>query len=494
MATSSEVQKWRAALKSRIPLIGSMRRRGAMAEVESSANDVRVVRLLMEVLSSSDEEIARRADQALRGLALPAAVDVLCAEWAKSRDRRLESIVVEKKYVASKPLELRLLTALKCGKRMGPVPPRAVPLLLPLIDDSDATIATGAESSLREQPEGEARDALCDLAIREPKGTAARICVEQQFRHTDPRQNALLLFVTEQLEEYFEEDYEFQELRPAYDEADEAVKGHVLAVVRGGDRRCAAFFGTKSKSLLESSDHEIQLALDGFLQHENYSELFQACLQLPLKYGVRILENLSKTDWQPDDPQLASLYKELVREVAGTQLPPPREPSAESSLFERWLAEGRAMVGQSTSKLQGMLDGDSPIEGVKAVGALASMGSVSEQAASAIRGSKHWLVRLAGHATGASIDITRDNGDEENLWIRDLVTGEDVLEFSPARAKPDDLERLNQAPREAFAGRLGGMRRALRCLMTYQVDTLVARRPTKRAADDAATFVRPKKS
>ena len=411
MATSSELQKWRAALQSRMPIIGRMRRRSAMDELEASANDPMVMPILVEALGASDKEISRRADQVLRQL----------------------------------------------------------------------------------EP-GEACDALCDLAIREPKGDAARMCVEQRFRHTNPRQNALLLFVTEQLEEYFQEDYKFQELRPAYDSADDAVWQHVLGIVRGGDRRCAAFFSTKSKSLLESSDHEIQLALDNFMEHENYSELFQACLQLPLKYGVRVLESLSKTNWQPDDPQLQSLYKELIREVAGTELPPPREPSAESSLFERWLVEGRAMTGQSVSDLQGLLNGDSPIEGVKAVGALASKGVVSEEVRSAIANSKHWLVRLAGHATGASADITRDNVDDHNLWIQDLAATEDVLEFCPSKAKPEDLERLNQAPREAFAGRLGGVRRALRCLMVYQVDTLVAKRPTKKAADDAATFVRRKKN
>ena len=152
------------------------------------------------------------------------------------------------------------------------------------------------------------------------------------------------------------------------------------------------------------------------------------------------------------------------------------------------------MAGQSAQQLQGMLNGGSPIEGVKAVGALASMGNVSQEANAAIAGSKHWLVRLAGHATGASIDITHDNADDENLWIWDLVTNESVLEFSSARATPEDVERLNQAPREAFAGRLGGLRRALRCLMVYQVDTLVAKRPTKKAADDAARFVRRKKN
>ncbi len=372
--------------------------------------------------------------------------------------------------------------------------PTVIPILVEAVSSTDKETVQRADQALRRLEQGEASDALCSLAIREPKGYAARVCNEQRFRHSDPRQNAVLLFVTEQLEEYFQEDYEFQELRPAYDAADDEVKRHVLAIVRGGDRRCAAFFSTKSKTLLESSDHEIQIALESFLKHKNYAELFQACLQLPLKYGVRILESLSKTDWQPDDPQLQSLYKELVSETAGTKLPPPREPSAESSLFERWLVEGRAMAGQSETQLRSLLDGDVPLEGVKAVAALAAKGSIAEDVRNAIAGSQHWLVRLAGHVTGVLLDISRDIADDENLWIKELATSEGVLEFVPARAKPEDLERLNQAPREAFAGRLGGLRRALRCLVVYQVDTLVAKRPTKKAVDDAATFVRRKKN
>ena len=410
MATSTELQKWQAALNNRIPILGGMRRRKAMDEIESRINDPDVIPLLIKAVSHSDESIANRADAALRKL----------------------------------------------------------------------------------EP-GEACDRLCDLATREPKGRMAKICIKQEYRHTDPQQNVLLLFVTQQLEEYFKEDYEFQHLRPAYDAAGDGVKRHVLEIVRGGDRRCAGFFSTKSKTLLESSEEEILAAINGFLKHKNYSELFQACLQLPLKYGIRVLERLAKTKWTPDDAELASLYKELVRETAGTVVPPPRQPSAESALFERWLVEGRAMAGEGESKLRGMLAGDSPIDGVRAVGALAARGEVSGEAKSAVASSPHWLVRLAGHATGLSLDITRDKADDDNLWIQDLVTCEDVLEFWPAKATPKDRERLAQAPREAFTGRLGGVRKALQLLMNYQIDVLVAKRRVKPAAADAAVIRRKKK-
>ncbi|MBI3682334.1 MAG: hypothetical protein HY235_18295, partial [Acidobacteria bacterium] len=80
-------------------------------------------------------------------------------------------------------------------------------------------------------------------------------------------------------------------------------------------------------------------------------------------------------------------------------------------------------------------------------------------------------VRLAGYATGLCLDLGVDEVKDDNHWVRELVRATPVLEFWPAKATPADLEKLNAAPREAFAGKYGAVRRVLRLLLAHRVTT-----------------------
>ncbi len=43
-------------------------------------------------------------------------VDYICQKWSKTRDKALEQLICQEKYIAQKPIELRVLTALKVAK------------------------------------------------------------------------------------------------------------------------------------------------------------------------------------------------------------------------------------------------------------------------------------------------------------------------------------------------------------------------------------------
>jgi hypothetical protein len=115
-----------------------------------------------------------------------------------------------------------------------------------------------------------------------------------------------------------------------------------------------------------------------------------------------------------------------------------------------------------------------PPEGVKIVAALAGKVQPGSPAARAVETSGHWLVRLAGWATGlgtAQPDVSRDEVKDDNYWITELVRATPVLEFWPVKATPGDLDKLNAAPREAFSGKYGAVRRVLRLLLAHRVTT-----------------------
>jgi hypothetical protein len=348
----------------------------------------------------------------------------------------------------------------------------AVPLLVEAVKDADAQVRAVADKTLRGLADRDSVSVLCELAVADPSGPAAKICRETKKRPADPEQAALLLFVTRQLDEYFQEDFEFQNLRHAYDRARQGVKALVMDVVRGGDRRCLGFFGRR-KPLSECSESEIQLAIESALRHRDWPRLFRAFQEMPMKYGFPLIEEFRKSGWEPEQADVKALYRAILTESKGETMPPQAAPPKETSpVFERWLAEGRtgeySRLGEA--ELVQRLAAAAPPEGVKIVAVLAGKTAAGSAAVRAVETSAHWLVRLAGYAVGlCSGDITKDAVKDDNYWVNELVRSVAVLDFWPVKAAPADLDKLNAAPREAFTGKYGAVRRVLRLLLAHRV-------------------------
>jgi hypothetical protein len=361
-----------------------------------------------------------------------------------------------------------------------------------------AVAARDALAALTAQP---AIDVLCNAAIQNPQAEAARICLEQRMGPSDHERKCLFLFVTRQLDEYFKEDFEFQSLRLEYDRADATVKGNVMEVVRSGDRRCAGFIqagrgGGKvgAKPLSECTENEVKFALESWTRHQQWDRLLHACLELPLKHGLPALEELRKSGWEPEAPELKSVLKQVLvdsRGFADSRRSP--QTDATSSVFERWLAEGQGgeHAALDMAEIERRLQTADPPEGVTLVAALATKTEPGSPAAEAVRKSPHWLVRLAGFATGLTVNPAQDKVEDDNFWVRELAAAANVLDFWPGKATPNDLEALSSAPAEAWAGRLGAARKVLRTVMAHRIDSGVFEPVVVEAHEFAAEFVQP---
>ena len=358
-----------------------------------------------------------------------------------------------------------------CKKLAEEASPEAVPLLASALESEDEVVKATAEEALRGLVDKKAIDALCELVIHDPKRKATQICITTGKRPSDQERACLFLFITRQLDSYFEEDYEFQNLRLQYDQADAVVQGHVMEIVRSGDRRCLGFFGAR-KALVECSDNEIKLAIDSALRHKDWPRLFRAFLELPLKYSYPLLEHFRQSGWEPDDVEMKSIYKQFLND-SKNQAFTPKEPDADSSVFDRWLAKGReeGLKNLPESELLQQLETCTPPEGVSIVSALATKCKAGSYASRKVKENPHWLIRLAGYATGLCFDLTANEVNDDNYWVRELVTTSGVLELWPGKATPADLETLNAAPREAWMGKFGAVRKVLRTLIGYRMTT-----------------------
>lgn len=64
----------------------------------------------------------------------------------------------------------------------------------------------------------------------------------------------------------------------------------------------------------------------------------------------------------------------------------------------------------------------------------------------------------------------QDSANDNNYWVNRLTQAA-IFDLWPADATPEDLEKLNAAPREVFVGRYGAVRRVLRTLLEHRITT-----------------------
>lgn len=349
--------------------------------------------------------------------------------------------------------------------------PEGIPLLAEALTSPDRYLSDLADKALRSlqgREDRECIDALCRLAMNDPSGAAAKLCIATGKRTADPEESCLFLVVTGQLDAYFREDPQFQGLSLAYETAEEKIKARVMDRVRSGDRRFDGFF-SGPRELRRCTEKELSIFVEYALRHGNWHRLFKAFLELPLKFGVPLLEHFRTSGWEPEAPEMKSLYRKILAQ--SSEVLPYQAPEASGSVLVRWLAEGENSKWDrmSDQELVTHLKEVSPPEGVAIVAALAKRG-VTKEIAAVVKSSPHWLVRLAGYLTGIVPDPGGEAEQEEVFWVRALAGVGGIMEFRPVRATPADVEKLAAAPPEAFLGKPGAVRRVLRLLVRHHAE------------------------
>ncbi len=129
------------------------RQRKAMRKL-AQENSLETIRTLAEKITQSDDKESQQiALDALVQQTQPEAIGIVCEVWADSRHPKLETFITELGWVATQPIDLRILSALK-GKQWQillatDVDAVTLDYILAAHEDRDADIAQNAEFALK---------------------------------------------------------------------------------------------------------------------------------------------------------------------------------------------------------------------------------------------------------------------------------------------------------------------------------------------------------
>jgi hypothetical protein len=275
---------------------------------------------LVAACQDAEARLAQQARSCLARLRRPAAVNALCAEWARSRAALLEAAVIEGRYVARQPAALRVLSALKSGQAQLLLhgSPAVVQPLLQAVQDADPQIAEMAGQTLRLFKKAELRDALCNLFIEDELPLAGQIALECGYLPQDVQRRALFFFLTGQWQPYLEIDFDQRVLRTAYQAASPALRRRILENVRASGRAelLKAISGREVLVLTSSESAFIaQMLIDG----QDWPRLWERIGEFSFETSLHSVRSLYAAGWQPEQAQEAALLAELA-ELAGNEV------------------------------------------------------------------------------------------------------------------------------------------------------------------------------
>ena len=163
MITPQNLQKIEERLYSELPIIGGgLRRQAAQALAQDGLPDA--VRVLANAIArSNDRQVLAIALDALRQIKKQQCIDEVCGVWAVTRHKDLADLFVKKGWIASAPVSIKVLSALKVG-RLEVVTKGGAEIVEPLLkalNDADSEIASRASQCAISFTNPDAVDYLC---------------------------------------------------------------------------------------------------------------------------------------------------------------------------------------------------------------------------------------------------------------------------------------------------------------------------------------------
>ncbi len=305
---------------------------------------------LIEACEDEDDTIAGRARDWLSRLDDPAMIDALAERWYHYRSEHTAAAIETAGYVAGEPFEVRVFTALKCG-RIDAIPEAGPDLIRSLVaasKDPDATVAERGRRLLDKfLTEPAHQDTLCGLAIDEGADAALRMAVERNFEPTAAHKRALFYFLTEQWERYEELDYDMSVLREAFEHGGESLRSRIAAQARRAGRLelVELVSGARHKRTMgEMTDREWTVALAILEDRKDWPALWRLVRTAPAVWAVGAARLLEGARWRPGRNDDADEYDRLIS-AAGECLDEAPIVGFLDRPFARFPAHGRRVTG-----------------------------------------------------------------------------------------------------------------------------------------------------
>jgi WD40 repeat protein len=291
------------------------------------------VEYLAEFVAESDGSHARDlALAALEDLTDQESIDAVCCVWAVTRNNDLATNLMKHEWIASEPLGLKVLTALKVGN-FNRVNKRGIDVLEPLArscEDEDPVISSRARQILPRLLDDDLEEALCRLIIERDYDFARDLAVGFEFAPKDEHQRALYFFMTEQWAKYDLLDFDRQLLRSCY-RTEPSLQSRIREKLRASGRVdfLPALVGEDIRDHVSALDtSEIDLIFHTYISNQEWDSLWKLALEVPFIWSMRIIRELEKRKWQPVRTDVQNTFQEL------TALADQDLPLRESEIFQ----------------------------------------------------------------------------------------------------------------------------------------------------------------
>lgn len=284
---------------------------------------------LVKACKDRDETLAQRARQCLPGLRNPAAIDALCGLWARSRAAFLEAAIVQAGYVAQEPLEVRVLSALKCGQAalIQDGDASLVAALVQAASDGDEQIAGLARQALGRLTNAAAQQMLCRLVVEQGDPVAQAAVLQGGYLPKESYLRALFLFLTGQWPAYVALDFDHRILGTAYQTAEAGLRRRILEQVRasGQTRLLGVIAG---RSLAFQTPEEAGFLAGLLAETGEWGRLWEKVSEFPLAVSLQAVRSLAESGWLPEGEDERAALADLSRLAAAEVLTDARALAA----------------------------------------------------------------------------------------------------------------------------------------------------------------------
>jgi|GEM_PF-2314982 len=324
------------------------------------AGDTDAVALLAEYAATEQKpDLAQTALASLRCVRHQRAIHQVCQVWLDFRKRGeaypaqvLESLIRERRWVASQPTDLRVYTALlnEVNDAVNLARPEVVRILLQICHEDDPVLSPRAMHLLGCLREPAAIDALCDAFIERDDPLARLLILQRDYLPSDATRQALVLFLTEQFDRYEALDPDHALLSAAYlaapptlqqrllEHARRTGRADLMRLLTGGDLR------RRARDLTEREWHTV---LEMLTRQQRWGDLWRLALHAPPRWAWQLLQRLAVVQW--DARALPEEERRLFETLAtyAMRLKPPSQLPLHADALTEWRTlalQGEAQV------------------------------------------------------------------------------------------------------------------------------------------------------
>ncbi|MBI4663163.1 MAG: WD40 repeat domain-containing protein [Verrucomicrobia bacterium] len=318
MMDARQLERRQRQLYCSTPLIGWWRQRNAVKRLAGDGSTSAIRVLAKALIGHPDFQLRRTIAITFRHLDKADAINAFCGVWQETRHDALTAFLRERRWLATVPTELRVLTALKTGQRnvIASLGSSAIRPLFHAATDLDPDIASTALALLGDLRAQEAIDVFCDLLIASDHPALAKLAADKGYAPREQGPRALFFFLTGQMERFEALDFDFRLLRANYEAAEAPVRQRIAARVRFSGRAelAKAIQGGPQKRLVtEMSTREWEAIVSVLRQNKRYQDIWALIFEAHPEWASEGLGLLKQAGYRPATDTDCAAFDKLCK-------------------------------------------------------------------------------------------------------------------------------------------------------------------------------------